>query len=674
MSDSNFTPDSDPLNLRRIQRERRTRIVIAVVVFALVVCIPLVLFRMTAFKLEIAPQKADENVRVSTQDGMAMALGKRVLLFGESTKLIVESEGFHPYESQLERTLKERVLPIMMDPLPGVITVQVQAPSDVLIEIRDSEVRGSPPLTTELERGIYEVLVTGEQIVPLRHEFQVEGYGQTQEIRLVAEESVASMVVRVEPSIATIAIDGTPIGQGSYDGRIAVGDREISFMAEGYLPHRLNVSVDVDERVDLGVVELHPKPANLDIASIPSDASILIDGKFVGSTPSRVTIGANKPIEIEIRKPNFETQTANVEMRPGQSGARSFSLEPVTIHANVNATPQATVWVNGERRGQTPSSVEVNVGDVVKVTREGFATQSEEILATGPNRRTLDFKLIDELQDKYDKAPKLLVVAGSLELRKVPPLQVKTRIPEDVSGSSEPSARDFELTRAFYLGTYEVRRKEFAKFATSLKVEPSDENLPISEISWSEAARFCNWLSSQENLEPVYIFQPNGKVTIDSDSLGFRLPTEAEWEAAAQFDVNRKTVVGPYPWGNGDAPRTGSGNYSGRESRQEMHPFLDVHLDNHAEVAPVGSYRQNANGFHDLGGNVAEWVQDFYESKSQGLNRKLIDPLGPQSGLDRMVKGANFRTHDLQDMYINSRKVVGHKDETVGFRVAKWIW
>lgn len=674
MSDSSFDSDTDPLNLRRIQRERRTRIVIAVVVVALIVFIPLLLFRMTAFKLEIAPQKADETVRISTHDGMALALGKRVLLFGEATNVRVESVGFHPHEAQVERSAKERVLPILMQPLPGVVTVQVQASSDVLIEITDTDVSGSSPLTTELERGVYEVLVTGEQVVPLQHEFQVEGYGETQEIQLVAEESIASMAVQVVPNTATVEIDGNPMGQGSYNGRIAVGDREISFIAEGYLPQHLSVSVGVDEEIELGVVELRPKPASLEIASHPSDASILIDGKFVGSTPSKVTIGTNKPVEVKIRKPNFQTQTAIIEMQPGQSGARSFNLEQVTIQVDVNATPQATIWVNGENRAQTPSTVEVNVGAVVKVTREGFAEQSVEIGAAGPNRRTLDFELVNELQDKYNKAPELLVVAGSLELRKVPPLQVKLRIPEEVSGGSEPSSREFELTRAFYLGTYEVRRKEFAKFATSLKVESANEDLPISEISWTEAARFCNWLSGQEKLEPVYVFQPNGEVTIDSKALGFRLPTEAEWEAAAQFDVDRKTVIGPYPWGNGSAPRTGSGNYSGRESRQEMHPFLDAHLDNHAEVAPVGSYRQNANGFHDLGGNVAEWVQDFYQSKAQGLNQKLIDPLGPQSGLDRMVKGADFRTHDLSDMYINSRKVVGLKDETVGFRVAKWIW
>lgn len=674
MSDSSFAPDTDPLDLRRIHRERRARVVIAIIVVAFIVCIPLLLFRTTAFKLEVAPERANETSRVSTHEGMAMVLGKRILLFGQSTKFSVESIGFHPYETQIDRSSKERVLPIMMTPLPGSVTIQVDTSSDVLLQIQDSGVSGPPPLTTELERGIYVVTVTGDQIVPIEHEFQVEGYGETQEIHLVAEQSSATMLVQVIPSTADIKVNGVPVGQGIYDGRIAVGTHEISFEAQDYLPQRVQIAIGIDEEVDLGLVELRPQPASLEVTSNPSDASIQVDGKFVGSTPSRVTIGANKTVEIKVRKPNFVTQTANLELLPGQSITRSFNLDPVQIQAEVTATPEAAIWLNGENKGSTPSLLVVHVGDVVKVTKEGFAPQSVEIGAAGLEKRTLSFQLVDVFQDKYNKAPEMLVVKESIVLRKIPPVQVAVTVPSDVHGGMTSNSREFELTRAFYLGTHEIRRKEYAQFATSLKVDASNENLPVTEISWAEAARFCNWLSSQENLEPVYVFHRNGEIATNPRALGFRLPTEAEWEAAAQVDISRNAVIGIYPWGNATTPKTGTGNYSGRESRQEMHPFLNDHLDNHSGVAPVGSYRQNANGFHDLGGNVAEWVQDFYESKTYGLNQQLRDPLGPHSGLDRMVKGANFRTHDLKEMYVNARSVVGLKDETVGFRVAKWLW
>ena len=172
----------------------------------------------------------------------------------------------------------------------------------------------------------------------------------------------------------------------------------------------------------------------------------------------------------------------------------------------------------------------------------------------------------------------------------------------------------------------------------------------------------------------MYRFASDGSVRVDSNALGFRLPTEAEWEVAAQYDTRNGKVLGIFPWGSGDVPRTGSGNFSGRESSHGMHPFLPNHSDNHVNLAPVGSYKPNENGFHDLAGNASEWVHDFYESRTSGLNRRLKDPLGPESGIDRMVKGANFRTHNVDQIYTNTRRIVGSRDETVGFRVARWIW
>lgn len=674
MSNSSTAPDSDPLDLYRIQRERRTRVVIALVVIGFIVLIPLLLFRATVFNLEISPAKANENVHISTQGGTTFSIGKRILLFGQSTQLKAESIGFHPYETTIERSNKDRLIPILMIPLPGLVEIQVQATSEVSVEVLESGVSSPPPVSAELEKGTYTISVTGDRIVPLLHELEVRGYGELQELQLVTEESTASLSVQVKPNTAFIEINGIRSGSGNYNGGISIGTHQIAFVLENYFPQREEVTVGVNENVDLGVVELRPRPGSLKVTSNPTDASVLLDGKFVGSTPTSLTIEANNAVEIKIQKPHFVTQVETVELQPGQNHARSFTLEPVKIEVEVNAIPEATVWVNGQSKGFSPSTLEVRIGDTIKVTREGYSPQSAEIGAAGPTRRNLEFQLVDEKVDKFNKAPDRLLVNQSITLRKMPPLQVAVYVPPDLMGGVATNTRRFELTRAFYLGIHEIRRKEYAKFATSVKVEASNENLPITEVSWSQAAKFCNWLSLQESLEPVYAFNSNGTITTNASALGFRLPTEAEWEAAAQYDVSRSELIGKFPWGDASEPGTGAGNFSGRESQHDLHPFLNTHVDNHSGIAPVGAYRQNANGFHDLGGNVAEWIQDFYVSKSQGMNQELKDPLGPQAGLDRIVKGAHFRTHDVKEMYINARRVVGSKDETVGFRVAKWIW
>ena len=157
-------------------------------------------------------------------------------------------------------------------------------------------------------------------------------------------------------------------------------------------------------------------------------------------------------------------------------------------------------------------------------------------------------------------------------------------------------------------------------------------------------------------------------------SLAYRLPTEAEWEAVAAHDFSSGRQLGPFLWGDSQNVPRGSGNFAGREVAGDQLPFLSSYVDNHSGLAPVGSYSRNANGIHDLAGNISEWVHDHYAGQSFGLNTNLVDPLGPEKGLDHIVKGASFRTSRLEEMYTHLRKVKTNASPEVGFRVAKWIY
>jgi formylglycine-generating enzyme required for sulfatase activity len=110
----------------------------------------------------------------------------------------------------------------------------------------------------------------------------------------------------------------------------------------------------------------------------------------------------------------------------------------------------------------------------------------------------------------------------------------------------------------------------------------TDEH-PVVKVSWMDAMKFCEWLS---------------KVT----GKHWRLPTNEEWEAAVG-----KTK---YPWGEYFPPKKEDGNYAilanGKNDPE------GVGVDGIKGTALVGSFKANALGFNDLGGNVTEWMLDGY--------------------------------------------------------------
>ncbi len=137
-------------------------------------------------------------------------------------------------------------------------------------------------------------------------------------------------------------------------------------------------------------------------------------------------------------------------------------------------------------------------------------------------------------------------------------------------------------------------------------------NMPAYYINWYDVIRFCNTLSIQEGLEPVYYigdeYNPNSidltnndfeddTVKMDEDKNGYRLPTQAEWQYAAShggFDSN----------GNTKARLV----YAGTNDFSE----LDDYAWYNSEHKAVGTKRANPLGLFDMTGSVAEWIWGTY--------------------------------------------------------------
>ena len=112
---------------------------------------------------------------------------------------------------------------------------------------------------------------------------------------------------------------------------------------------------------------------------------------------------------------------------------------------------------------------------------------------------------------------------------------------------------------------------------------------PVVNISWDEAALFCNWLSKRDGLPPFYV-EANGQVTSwNIDSPGYRLPTEAEWAFAARISPDGGAMM--FPWGSElYPPPEVIENYAGQSAADLVTFVLSNYDDGFPVSAPVGSF------------------------------------------------------------------------------------
>jgi hypothetical protein len=210
---------------------------------------------------------------------------------------------------------------------------------------------------------------------------------------------------------------------------------------------------------------------------------------------------------------------------------------------------------------------------------------------------------------------------------------------------------------------FETRVQDYAAFTTSaegkehLPLEPPFEQMadhPVVGVGLENARAFCRWLTEKE--------RASGHIENYHE---YRLPTDLEWSVMAgledegQENPGRRDARAPknvFPWGGDWPPPEGAGNFLDESASDwARQPVLKGYQDGFEKIAPVGQFKANPYGLHDLAGNAWEWVGDLYGGEGSPL---------------ATVRGGGFNVSNKDLLLTGYRNAVSTsmRDSIYGFR------
>ena len=182
---------------------------------------------------------------------------------------------------------------------------------------------------------------------------------------------------------------------------------------------------------------------------------------------------------------------------------------------------------------------------------------------------------------------------------------------------------------AFLMDQYEVTQAEFDKLQLPNPSHFKGPNLPVEQVTWVQAAVYCNTRSKADGLQPCFD-EDTAKCNFEAD--GYRLPTEAEWEYACRAGTDTDYSFG------GDARKLPEFAWFAENASKKTHP--------------VGQKKPNRWGLYDMHGNVAEWCNDIFD-KSYYKKSPEANPRGPADGDQYVLRGGSWKSaaEALQSAY-----------------------
>ena len=646
------------------------------IVFSIALAIAIIAwFLLTATAVRF--ESNAENASYEVSGGFTFRSGPSLLMRPGQYLLSASADGFMSVTETIDvLNLEDQTIEVLLEPLPGWITIE-GIPEGARISLGD-EVLGNSPLTMRLPAGEVELSIQADEYQASDVQEIVIGRETNQTIQFELAPNWADVILPTTPSRARVSIDGE-LTEFLTPGPIRVppGEHTLSAKLTGYERWSDIIYVEAGESHELQPVSLTLIGGGLSLTTNPPGASITVNGKFAGTSPLDLDISPNENHRIEASLFSYQPAIRNVTLETGQSRHLNIAFKEITGTLNVTTDPdEAEIWVDGNQLGLSNTLLSLHaVAHTVELRKSGYAGFKTDLTIQPNFPQELKVKLLTHEEARLESLKQVRLTTEGQELVLIEPSSIRMGASRRQPGRrSNEVFRSVNLSRLFYMSKHEVTNEQFRAFASGHdsgefeNVSLNKDEQPAVNVSWIEVARYCNWLSEKEGFEPFYILRPGDPAKYDENSLGYRMPTEAEWAWVARYTGQGNELL-HFPWGAKLPPPNYHGNYADRAAQHVIGRVIFNYNDNHTVSAPVGTFDANYNSIYDLGGNVSEWIHNFYEIPKVN---SVVANLGPEEGEYHVIRGSSWMHGTITDLRLSFRDYGTDGRRDVGFRLARF--
>ena len=665
--------------LTEAQRKYRKRLLVgsatATSIIGLVVLVYLATLLIGRLTVVVAPTEAASTAQIEVLEGIGFVAGSNIWGLKRQLNMVVTADGYEAEELSITLATWKRgkVDVVMREVLATLQATAVPKLPDLQWYLNDAFITKGASLETRMNSGEYSVSARHPYYVSTTQNLTAEK-GKNYRLELKLDPVKGEIFITSIPDGATVMTESEIVGQTPLNLEVEGGIHDLTVTSDGFDSQIDSVRITASSPAVKRHYELARSVASVSLSLSPTGGMLLLDGKVKSVSDNKLILPVDTHHKLEYSKDGFRSQSVDLTVKRQGGNTVRIDLSPVYGLVEVDSEPQTEIEINGKVFGQTPQLLKMHaVSQTITLSAPRYLSQTRTILPQESTRQSVFMTLESEKDYRMRNAQPRYVNSAGGEMKLFDNLgSITLGSPRgEIGRRANEFLREVRLTRPFYAGVHEVTVEQFEKYSAPGQASSANRQ-PVTGIGWTTAAKFCNWLSNNEGITPVYLFTNNQFAGSNPSADGYRMLTEAEWEWLAR--KAGRTQQSKFPWGDTTKIPVNSGNFADESAKGSLKKYIANYRDGYPQVSDTGMFNTNPAGLHDLAGNVKEWTHDLYSLKPPEQVQIGVDALDSGKSARHTIKGSSWKSAELTELRASWRGGSDSASDDVGFRVARYLF